>query len=64
MFYENKLRHYPVVKDVFEIFTESHDFIPFADIHHYKLATRKINDDKFTKFVEDITKHLVGGNKI
>jgi hypothetical protein len=54
MFFKNNLQHYKVVTEIMELFTESSSIIPFADLHHYKLATKVVRDDRFRKFVEGL----------
>lgn len=51
MFYQNNLQHYTTIQHLFELFTSSESIIPFADIHHYKLATKTITDPKFKEFI-------------
>ena len=59
MFFTNKLQHYPVFEDVFRIFTASSTIIPFADLHHYKIAAKTITDSRYRSFIDTLQNHLI-----
>jgi hypothetical protein len=58
MFFNNKLQHYAVVNDVFSLFTATSSIIPFADLHHYKLAAKSITDPRFKSFLQKLESHM------
>lgn len=44
---------------MFDLFVSSESIIPFADIHHYKMATKIIKDGRFKEFVDNLSKRLL-----
>lgn len=44
---------------MFDLFVSSESIIPFADIHHYKMAIKIIKDGRFKEFVDNLSKRLL-----
>jgi hypothetical protein len=42
MFYGNQMENCKTVKKIMDMFVESEKIIPYADLHHYRMATKII----------------------